>query len=73
MLVLVVNMILIYNARDAINSIGHLCEDKTKGFEARNDLLLGLPAFGDGWHTNHHKFAWGARHGSGKQFNLTII
>jgi|TARA_B110000116_G_scaffold116857_1_gene101427 fatty-acid desaturase len=72
-LVLEVNMILIFNARDTVNSIRRLFGNQIKGSEARNNLFLGLPAFGDGWHANHHKFPWRARHGSGEQFNLTII
>jgi stearoyl-CoA desaturase (delta-9 desaturase) len=30
---------------------------------SRNNFLLGLVAFGDGWHNNHHAFPRSARHG----------
>jgi len=31
--------------------------------QSHNNFLLGLIAFGDGWHNNHHAFPYSARHG----------
>lgn len=30
--------------------------ETTKGDQSRNNVLLALPLFGDGWHNNHHAF-----------------
>ena len=39
-----------------------------------NNLFVGLVAFGEGWHNNHHKFAFSARHGlRWWQFDMTWI
>jgi fatty-acid desaturase len=47
---------LAYNLGDAVNSLGHLWGAKTDEArsEARNNPLLALFAFGDGWHADHH-------------------
>ena len=49
----------------AINSVCHTHGDRT--FETRDDSannwLLAIPAFGEGWHNNHHAFPWSARFG----------
>ena len=49
----------------AINSVCHA--NGSHEFEtrdsSRNNLLLALPAFGEGWHNNHHAFPWSARFG----------
>jgi stearoyl-CoA desaturase (Delta-9 desaturase) len=48
-----------------VNSVCHLWG--TRPYEtadrSRNNFLLGLIAFGDGWHNNHHAFPDSARHG----------
>jgi stearoyl-CoA desaturase (delta-9 desaturase) len=33
------------------------------GDESRNNALMGLVGFGEGWHNNHHAFPTSARHG----------
>lgn len=47
---------ILWNAGSSINTIGHLFglkqDDKS---EARNNLVLGLLVWGEGWHGNHHK------------------
>ena len=62
MLVLVANMILIYNFRDIVNSIGRIFRKEIIGSEARNSLSLGLLAFGDGRYANYNKFPRSVRH-----------
>jgi stearoyl-CoA desaturase (delta-9 desaturase) len=49
----------------AINSVCHAkgrAAFMTKDF-SKNNLLLVLPSFGEGWHNNHHAFPWSARFG----------
>jgi stearoyl-CoA desaturase (delta-9 desaturase) len=49
----------------AINSLGHTHGSHTfdTGDNSANNWLLALPAFGEGWHNNHHAFPWSARFG----------
>src|SRR5262245_29126643 len=48
-----------------VNTVCHLWG--TRAYDtldrSRNNFLLGLIAFGDGWHNNHHAFPYSARHG----------
>ena len=51
----------------AVNSICHMYGSRphaTKD-ESRNNLVIGLLGFGEGWHNNHHAYPRAARHGSG--------
>lgn len=59
-------LFLIYNIGDAVDSFGHLYGEKLIGQkdEARNNLVLGLLAGGDGWHANHHLHSSQAKHGT---------
>ena len=34
--------------------------------ESRNNLVVALPTFGEGWHNNHHAFPGSAIHGLGR-------
>lgn len=64
----------IYNLGDAVNSFGHVFGKKpflSKG-EARDNLILGILGFGDGWHAGHHCFPSSARHGLNGQFDLAF-
>ena len=36
---------------------------RTRDDQGRNNLVLGLPALGEGWHSNHHVFPTSARQG----------
>jgi stearoyl-CoA desaturase (delta-9 desaturase) len=49
----------------AVNSVSHVWGKQTFdcGDESRNNLLVGILAFGEGWHNNHHAFEFSARHG----------
>jgi stearoyl-CoA desaturase (delta-9 desaturase) len=61
-------MVMVYNIGDSVDSFGHLFGKKNMDGKnsSRNNLVLGVLAFGDGWHANHHKFPWSAKHGIGK-------
>jgi stearoyl-CoA desaturase (Delta-9 desaturase) len=60
-----VRMFLLNHIVWGVNSIGHRFGGRALGAsgEARNNALLGLLAFGDGWHANHHLSPTSARHG----------
>ena len=66
--------ILLYHATFAVNSITHLFG--TRRFktddESRNNWIVAIFAFGEGWHNNHHFFPGSARQGFFKgEFDLT--
>ena len=49
----------------SINSICHVMGRRHFDVDdqSRNNVFLGILAFGEGWHNNHHAFPVGARHG----------
>ncbi len=51
----------------AVNSICHRFGSRpfATGDESRNNFVMGLLAFGEGWHNNHHAFPASAYHGMG--------
>ena len=53
------------HATFAVNSICHMFgrQDFRSRDEARNNWLVALLVFGEGWHNNHHAFPASARHG----------
>ncbi len=55
----------LHNVVWSVNSIGHSHgdEDFRQSNHARNNLILALLTFGDGWHNNHHRFPRSAFHG----------
>ncbi len=60
----------------AVNSVCHTFGDRPFDIkdESRNNWLVGLLAFGEGWHHNHHAFPAMAYHGmSWRQFDLSAI
>jgi len=62
----------------AVNSICHTFGTRpfATNDESRNNWLLGLLAFGEGWHNNHHAFPAMAYHGMGwrqPDFNGLVI
>jgi fatty-acid desaturase len=64
----------LYNMGDAIDSVSHLCGSRLPGQEdaSRNSMLMGILILGEGWHANHHRFPWSARHGLARgQFDWT--
>lgn len=63
-----------YHITWAVNSASHLWGNQTykTGDLSRNNWLVGLIAWGEGWHNNHHAFEWSARHGlEDWQFDIT--
>ncbi|MEX1158392.1 MAG: acyl-CoA desaturase [Thermomicrobiales bacterium] len=60
----------------AVNSVCHTFGDRPFDIkdESRNNWLVGLLAFGEGWHHNHHAFPAMAYHGmSWRQFDLSAV
>ena len=53
------------HATFAVNSICHMFgrQDFRSRDEARNNWIVALLVFGEGWHNNHHAFPASARHG----------
>jgi stearoyl-CoA desaturase (delta-9 desaturase) len=53
------------HATFAVNSICHMFgrQDYRSRDEARNNWIVALLVFGEGWHNNHHAFPASARHG----------
>jgi stearoyl-CoA desaturase (Delta-9 desaturase) len=49
----------------SVNSLCHLFGSRPyrSNDESRNNFLIALPAFGEGWHNNHHAFPYSAYHG----------
>jgi stearoyl-CoA desaturase (delta-9 desaturase) len=62
-----VRMFVINHMTWSVNSIGHCWGTRLPGQKgaARNSLVMGILAFGDGWHANHHAHPRSARHGWG--------
>jgi stearoyl-CoA desaturase (Delta-9 desaturase) len=56
------------HATFSVNSICHMFgrKDYRSRDEARNNWLVALLVFGEGWHNNHHAFPSSARHGLGR-------
>jgi stearoyl-CoA desaturase (Delta-9 desaturase) len=61
----VVSTILVYHATFSINSLTHLFGTRRYATpdDSRNNLLLALLAFGEGWHNNHHHYQSSANQG----------
>jgi stearoyl-CoA desaturase (Delta-9 desaturase) len=57
----------------AVNSICHTFGSQAfaTGDESRNNRLIAILAFGEGWHNNHHAFPAAAYHGMGSGPDLT--
>lgn len=60
-----VRVLLVHHVTWSVNSVCHLWG--TRPFrshdESRNNPIVGVLAFGEGWHNNHHAFPTSARHG----------
>ena len=60
-----VRILLVHHITWSVNSVCHLWG--TRPFrshdESRNNPVVGILAFGEGWHNNHHAFPTSARHG----------
>jgi stearoyl-CoA desaturase (delta-9 desaturase) len=60
-----VSTVVLYHLTFAVNSIAHQFGTRTYATndESRNNFLLALLTFGEGWHNNHHHYAASARQG----------
>jgi stearoyl-CoA desaturase (Delta-9 desaturase) len=60
-----VRVFLSHHVTFSVNSICHTFgrADFETGDRSRNQWLVGLLAFGEGWHNNHHAFPRSAFHG----------
>lgn len=60
-----VRIFVVHHITWSVNSVCHLWG--TRPFESkdesRNNPIVGILAFGEGWHNNHHAFPTSARHG----------
>lgn len=66
----------VYHITWAVNSASHVWgyQSYKTGDQSRNNWWVGLLAWGEGWHNNHHAFEWSARHGlEWWQFDTTWI
>jgi fatty-acid desaturase len=64
----------LYNLGDGIDSVSHMFGEELQGQRdrSRNSLLMGLLILGEGWHANHHRIPWSAKHGlAAGQFDWT--
>jgi stearoyl-CoA desaturase (delta-9 desaturase) len=54
-----------YHVTWFVNSAAHVWgnQEYRTGDQSRNNWWVGLLAFGEGWHNNHHAFEYSARHG----------
>lgn len=69
-------IIWVYHITWFVNSAAHVWGTQTynTGDLSRNNWWVGILAFGEGWHNNHHAFEFSARHGlEWWQFDMTWI
>ncbi len=66
--VLWITLAALYNMGDAIDSVSHMFGSELPGQadRSRNSSVMGLLILGEGWHANHHRFPWSAKHGLAK-------
>ncbi len=60
-----ISTVLLWHSTFMVNSVCHRWGTRPydAGDDSTNNLLIGILAMGEGWHNNHHKFAYSARHG----------
>ena len=60
-----VRVFFVHHVTWSVNSICHMFGSRAfkSDDDSRNNVLVGLLAFGEGWHNNHHAFQTSARHG----------
>lgn len=58
-------MIAMYHVTWCVNSVAHMFGDNANNIadRSKNNAIIGILAFGEGWHNNHHAQARIARHG----------
>ncbi len=71
-----VRILVVHHITWSVNSICHTwgSRDFRSHDESRNNVIVGILAFGEGWHNNHHAFPSSARHGlKWWQFDISYI
>ncbi len=66
-------LVIVYHCTWLVNSATH-CWGKSvheSGDHSKNNPWVAALTFGEGWHNNHHAFPHSARHGFGRQIDLT--
>ncbi len=60
-----VRVFVVHHITWSINSVCHIWGSRpfNSHDESRNNAIMGVLAFGEGWHNNHHAFPASARHG----------
>jgi len=60
-----ISTVVLFHATFVINSLAHRWGTRRyeTGDESRNNALLALVTFGEGWHNNHHRYPCAARQG----------
>jgi stearoyl-CoA desaturase (delta-9 desaturase) len=60
-----ISTVLVHHAIYSVNSFGHLLGSRRfeSSDQSRNNIVIALFTFGDGWHNNHHFYQRSARHG----------
>lgn len=58
-------LFLVYHVSWSVNSICHIFGSRPykTSDKSRNNFIMGIIAFGEGWHNNHHKFPGSVMHG----------
>lgn len=60
-----VSTVLLWHSTFMVNSVCHRWGTRPydAGDDSTNNVIVGILTMGEGWHNNHHKFAYSARHG----------
>ena len=60
-----ISTVALWHATFMVNSVCHLWGTRPNpaGDGSRNNFLVALLTLGEGWHNNHHRWAYSARHG----------
>ena len=60
-----ISTVLLFHATFTVNSLAHAWGSRrfNTGDDSRNNLVLALLTFGEGWHNNHHHYPSSARQG----------
>jgi stearoyl-CoA desaturase (delta-9 desaturase) len=66
-------LVLVYHCTWLVNSATHYWGDAphNSGDASKNNAWVAALTFGEGWHNNHHAYPHSARHGFGRQIDLT--
>jgi stearoyl-CoA desaturase (delta-9 desaturase) len=60
-----ISTVVLWHVTFMVNSVCHIWGSRPHDAkdDSTNNWLVALLAFGEGWHNNHHKYAYSARHG----------